>query len=346
MNFQYAIRIVPVFLFVGIHALDYYILENLDMNCPSRDYCKLVEQHGNSFEDRSCECDSMCNAFRDCCIDRANLSTLISVGTKKYPCITFGDQNKVGVYIVDACPENYKDSYNLLSRCQVVDSFSNPLEAVPVTVVSSGITYKNRHCAECNGASRSSFQSWLAHLNCVALDPTNFKRLQINESSIWPKLKYSLRRWTWAVEIDDEFYRCQMAFDKPDNLSTVRLCRANTVDSCPPSFPRASVKRLCGAYSAVVYDRENSYKNPHCAICNYKRVKDLNCLDTELFMRSAKVRFPFTLLLDTDRHNETEVAKYPLCPAGQRYDPFFKKCRTLVCALPGYKRVNGECRKD
>ncbi|GFS82173.1 uncharacterized protein TNCV_250271 [Trichonephila clavipes] len=33
------------------------------------------------------------------------------------------------------------------------------------------------------------------------------------------------------------------------------------------------------------------------------------------------------------------------CPKGYKYDPFFKKCRKLVCALPGYKMINGKCVK-
>ncbi|GFY52920.1 uncharacterized protein TNIN_371421 [Trichonephila inaurata madagascariensis] len=33
------------------------------------------------------------------------------------------------------------------------------------------------------------------------------------------------------------------------------------------------------------------------------------------------------------------------CPKGYKYDPFFKKCRKLVCAIPGYKMINGKCVK-
>ncbi|GBM27441.1 hypothetical protein AVEN_94885-1 [Araneus ventricosus] len=338
MNFHSVVGVLPVFLFVGTFALEYSLLENLEMTCPTRDNCMLPEQNGTSFEDRSCECDNLCNVFRDCCIDKANPAPR---RTRKYPCMTFGDQNKVGVYVVDTCPQNYRDSDNLRSLCQEGDDFTDPLVSAPVTVLTTGRTFKNRYCAECNGASPSSLESWLVYLNCEAVIP-----FQLNDTYMWQNLKYNLSLRTWGVELDDEFHRCELIFDKPDNLTNVRLCRANTIDSCPSSFLRTSVKRLCESYSAVVYDRENSYKNPHCAICNNKRVKYLTCLDPELFMRSAKLRFPFTFLLDMNRRNETEVDPVQVCPTGERYDPFFKKCRVLICALPGYKSVNGKCRKD
>ncbi|GFR12867.1 uncharacterized protein TNCT_723551 [Trichonephila clavata] len=34
------------------------------------------------------------------------------------------------------------------------------------------------------------------------------------------------------------------------------------------------------------------------------------------------------------------------CLKGYKYDPFFKKCRKLVCALPGYKMMNEKCVKS
>ncbi|KAF8777007.1 hypothetical protein HNY73_013937 [Argiope bruennichi] len=31
------------------------------------------------------------------------------------------------------------------------------------------------------------------------------------------------------------------------------------------------------------------------------------------------------------------------CPEGYKWDPYFKKCRKLGCALPGYVIRNGRC---
>ncbi|GBN54213.1 hypothetical protein AVEN_55876-1 [Araneus ventricosus] len=33
------------------------------------------------------------------------------------------------------------------------------------------------------------------------------------------------------------------------------------------------------------------------------------------------------------------------CPEGYKWDPYFKKCRELVCAFPGYVIRDGKCVK-
>ncbi|GFU10945.1 hypothetical protein NPIL_14251 [Nephila pilipes] len=61
-------------------------------------------------------------------------------------------------------------------------------------------------------------------------------------------------------------------------------------------------------------------------------------------------------------HNPSESIRYPRqieeqnggrrlkrdrnnCPEGHKYDPYFKKCRKLVCAVPGYEMKDGKCSK-
>ncbi|CAL1283319.1 unnamed protein product [Larinioides sclopetarius] len=332
--------VLTVFLLIGSHALEYSLLENLELTCLPRDNCMLVQQHQASFENRSCECDSLCNVFRDCCIDKANLAPLAPSRIRKYLCMVFGGQYKVGVYVVDTCPHNYRASATIRSLCQEGDDFSDPLMSAPATLVSAGTTFRNRYCAECNGASPSSLESWMVYMNCETLIP-----LRLNDSYIWQNVKYNFSLRTWGVKIGDEFHKCEVLFNKPQNLSAVRFCRTTTIDSCPSSFLRASVKRLCASYSAVVYDTVNAYKNPHCAICNNKRATDLICLDSSMFTRNANRPFTFAHLLDVNRRDGDVVGMVERCPSGEKWDPFFKKCRKLTCALPGYQIVGGKCKR-
>lgn len=55
----------------------------------------------------------------------------------------------------------------------------------------------------------------------------------------------------------------------------------------------------------------------------------------------------FACLLDINQSDGDQVGMTlvatPECPSCQRYDTFFKKCRQLVCALPGYNVVDGKC---
>ncbi|KAG8190264.1 hypothetical protein JTE90_025781 [Oedothorax gibbosus] len=58
--------------------------------------------------------------------------------------------------------------------------------------------------------------------------------------------------------------------------------------------------------------------------------------------------FSFALLLDVNRSDGDIVGESRIpdpCKSGEKYDPFFHKCRKLVCAIPGYEMVDNKCKK-
>ncbi|GFS48435.1 uncharacterized protein NPIL_153971 [Nephila pilipes] len=53
----------------------------------------------------------------------------------------------------------------------------------------------------------------------------------------------------------------------------------------------------------------------------------------------------------TSKYKKQHTKKLPIaspknCPKGYKYDPYFKKCRKLVCAVPGYNMIKGKCVKS
>lgn len=65
----------------------------------------------------------------------------------------------------------------------------------------------------------------------------------------------------------------------------------------------------------------------------------------DITVTSKLLRYPFRIpssFVLPERHKE-QVSNTQKCSEGQKWDPFFKKCRKLSCSLPGYKVINGKC---
>ncbi|GFS89926.1 uncharacterized protein NPIL_651761 [Nephila pilipes] len=327
-------------------AVDYSDLQSVGIACPRKDSCyrsvgsisaEEIAIRNNNFTNRNCECDRLCAAFGDCCIDASVSLTMARYRNKGLHCMPFGGGFGYGAYVIDNCPSTYLSSTTVRNRCQEEEDIIDPLVSTPVTDSSSGASYKNRYCAECNGATPSTLTSWLLYVNC--------ETLQANDTVIYENLQYNTSARRWGVNHEGEFHKCDLIFDKPSYLEGVRLCRPNLTDSCPESWRRLSVKRACESYMEVVYGNK-IYKNVHCAICNGQLVSSLSCEKPWLLVSRGTKPFSFALLLDVNRRDGNLVGVVQRCPNKQKYDPFFKKCRTLVCAIPTYKMVNGKCKKD
>ncbi|GFY48600.1 uncharacterized protein TNIN_290081 [Trichonephila inaurata madagascariensis] len=342
---------IILFLLVGFPifglAVDYSDLQSAGIACAQKDSCTRptgsvsraqIAIRNSNFTNRNCECDRLCSAFGDCCIDATALSTIARYRNKRLHCMPFGFDYGYGAYVVDSCPSSYRSSATIRNKCQEEeDDLTDPLASTPVTDSSSSATFKNRYCAECNGASPSHLVSWQLYLNCGTL--------QANDTLIFQNLRYNTSIRKWGVNHEGEFHKCDVIFDKPSYLEGVRLCRPHVIESCPDSWRRLTVKASCESYMAVVYGNK-IYKNVHCAICNGQLVNTLSCEKPWLLISRGNKPFSFALLLDVNRSDGDLVGVVQKCPTGQKYDPFFKKCRTLVCAIPGYKMVNGKCKKD
>ncbi|KAF8777001.1 hypothetical protein HNY73_013931 [Argiope bruennichi] len=304
---------VLFFVCVYVESLDYSVLDAIGFqNCPQKNRCSQIRNA--SFNQRLCECDYSCLTFGDCCIDVARSNAR---RTSRQTCMHYGNFTYQGVYVFNTCSNGYLGPDEVILQC-MHDNFSDPLVSAPVTDTSTGNTYLNRYCAICNDVSPTSMKTWKIYFACDNEDRNG------NNIS-WDDLKYRPDLKKWGYDRNGQFNPCKFIYDRPP-----------------------SVSEGMRDYMAVVTDRaNNAYKNPHCARCNGVEDNDLMCLLTDIIDR-AKVPFSIALLVDVNRADGdvVGVSSAESCPSGQKYDPFFKKCRTLQCGLPGYTSVNGKCVKQ
>ncbi|GFU39276.1 uncharacterized protein TNCV_3811221 [Trichonephila clavipes] len=286
-----------------------------------------------TYFERVCECDSWCELFGDCCADAGRFS---SVQMSSYTCMLYGTRNiHQGVYMINSCPVNYEDD-EVKRQCRN-DNFSDPLLSIPVTDISTRKSYLNRYCALCHNASPNSLKTWMTYF-CEATDS--------NLNILWDNVTYSESHNKWGYLLNGYFYPCEFVFDKPPSVDAMlRLCRYGLVSKCPRTWTHQNYIHACDSYMEAVRDSTGTaYQNPHCAVCNGVPVDDLVCLhsevdslqrneseDEEMKKNKRKTKpLSFTGLLDINPLTMTK------CDKGEVYDVYFKKCRDVICAIPGY----------
>ncbi|KAK3099715.1 hypothetical protein FSP39_008480 [Pinctada imbricata] len=91
-----------------------------------------------------CECDKTCILKGTCCPD-FHLNTCIDIS------LYFESESKISfesVYLISKCPINATEADQKL--CELTSFEDDALIDVPVKSVHTNISYKNKHCAECN----------------------------------------------------------------------------------------------------------------------------------------------------------------------------------------------------
>lgn len=97
----------------------------------------------------------------------------------------------------------------------------------------------------------------------------------------------------------------------------------------------------------MVFEPNAAYRNVHCAICHQADLKKLICLNLGPYGRfNWQQNFnsvSFAVLFDIGGNQGSEVGLERKCGEGELYDPFFKKCRNVMCAMDYHVVVDGEC---
>lgn len=151
--------------------------------------------------------------------------------------------------VVDRCPTTA--DRNVVQLCQNTTNLSEMLTLTPVTV-SSGVTYRNVYCAECNG--ETDFQEWTLDIKCDEIVDFNFLS-SFEEIADLIKMKL-----------------CTVSYNHLDLSYSVQKCepimRNNLIGQC----------NVTGTWSTYDYDIDwacngfqlpfEIYKNVFCFICN------------------------------------------------------------------------------
>jgi len=185
------------------------------------------------------------------------------------------------------------------------------------------------------------------YMSCFSKDLLFFRFISDN-------LRFDQSRKQWGVSLDTGgvavFHECYIDPAVPDTLShRVRPCSGKTtISSCPENYTNATIRDLCHSYTALIFEPNTAYRNVHCAICHGADLEKLICLNLGPFGRNNWQQtfntFSFAVLFDLsgEESNTVGFEKGP-CLEGELYDPFFKKCRNVICGSSNQTYVNGKC---
>lgn len=280
----------------------------------------------NWFE-RNCLCDELCSKYGDCCIDSPYFRAAEQRrGAASYSCISLKQYG--GVYMITTCPPKW-DSMPIRSKCENMN-YSDPLTTLPATSIRTNKTYRNLYCALChNDLENSTLDVWKPRLECPTL--LQIGTSQRSEEEMLQLLVWNAEKEQWGIHADD-WHACFVDPVLPESShDIIRRCPENTVHTCAIDWTNADVRHRCEAYTSLVYNGAIPYRNPHCAMCNNIPLQNLGCskVSHRLFYHKEFSPTAFAVLFDLSGLGA--VGKVKPCLDDQLYDPFFKKCRDVLC---------------
>ena len=177
----------------------------------------------------------------------------------------------------------------------------------------------------------------------------------ISQSLLAESLAFHPRKGStgqWGVELETiegippVFHQCYLDPFLPEALEhRVRSCSSSPlISSCPIGTEDQAAER-CASYTGLVYSEDQAFRNTHCALCHGVNISSLICLKLEgrrLGFLDYFKPLSFAVLFDVSGKGE-EVGEEELCSIEEVWDPFFKKCRNVVCGQEGWQWAAGAC---
>jgi hypothetical protein len=213
------------------------------------------------------------------------------------------------MYVMTTCPPERKDP-DTRNRCKHPSTcYSDPLLDVPVTSMSTNITYRNWHCASCHrDLDADTTIIWSAELKCddyvpeYVSDETLAEQLSYNPLT----LRWRLNRSKYSFEIksdlttagpmqvsksnsnSEKLSDCGITFRAPAMvLQERRGCKYGIISRCSENWEDTEMKTQCEAYTARIYYGDNLYRNHNCLVCNVLAV-DTNFLQPSATLGTEK----------------------------------------------------------
>ncbi|KAI5721147.1 hypothetical protein M8J77_016905 [Diaphorina citri] len=302
-------------------------LELANITCDGKASCNLGKKsrfgEDLDWRDRNCFCDELCRKYGDCCLDSPYYNLVEQRrGAASWNCVNL--KHFGGIYMKSMCPPNWNDA-KIAAMCENLVDDQDPMSTMPVTSKESGQTYRNVYCALCH--SDNAIEFWRPRLECPSLN----HRYNISQYSLSSSLKYLSEKESWGITHDKTFHQCNIYPVIPESISyLIRRCVSDVIKTCTVNWTNAEVRTRCEAYTSVIYDFNQAYRNPHCALCNNVRVQYFQC--NKVMLRSIfNGDFDpasFAVLFDiSGKGNVGKVRQN--CEQDQIYDPFFQKCRNV-----------------
>lgn len=349
----------------------YEDLRKLNANCYPEDSClePRTEDSPGILWSHACSCNRLCSFFDTCCVDSRYKN--ITKPTLKPNCrrvkLSFSGTT---YFVVDKCPsDTIKDSAWKKLCADEWNGENDVMRLVPVTSLSTSLTYKNYFCFRCHETSNDFFY-WNIFLQ------SNFT-CDGQPGIKYEKLTYNKANASWIVPLEDYhiWITVDLRLQIPDEIWSLPVkCESDVISKCNTRWRDDTIKQKCYSYTAIIYIIKNGYvlkyRNAHCALCNFESLarklcksqytvtpdmdyggfvgtglKDLwaNYGITKTVTEERRISFSFTHLLDINRSTGEKVGKIRACEGNFLWDPFAKRCRNLTCALPGFTIKNGKC---
>ncbi|XP_076312276.1 uncharacterized protein LOC143225922 [Tachypleus tridentatus] len=301
----------------------------------------------NTSTSESCYCDNECAVYRDCCLD----AKTVRQQPQDSPWHCISKDEYTGVFLRATCKPKWQGDQMIRKSCEntISDDQYDPIRHLPVTNPNTGVTYRNYYCAICNDDTSYDMVLWKLLLKCPFLNFYIIYRQNLTFEYVRDNLEYHDSKWGIWLDGDDDklrFYDCSVKFQMPDDLTpNLRPCVRNLISECAWNWNISDVKEKCSYYTSVVYHEDNAYRNVHCALCNHVNLSELSCSKIESNIVMYRTFYPraFSMLLDVNEHSGSVVGTVTLCRNGEIFDPFFRKCRNIVCGFSWYEPQNGKC---
>lgn len=339
---------------LGLSAgFNYTDLVATNAMCAPKDTCVSDKRprldDTSDWKDRNCFCDDLCAEYGDCCLDANAYNPEEQVtSTDNYQCVKlkqFGE-----LYMKGTCMSGWEDQ-EVASTCSSGSSHPkgvgrDPMSQLPVTSLHTAVTYTNFYCAVCNNDS-TALEMWKPRLECPTLASYASRFRNLTKEYVASNLVFNDDYWGLYVDDNgvDVFHTCFIYPVLPETVPhMVRKCKQMT-KTCASNWTDAAVEDLCHSYTAVVYNFDQAFRNTHCARCNHVPLENITCLlgkFTRSFFADEFNPRAFALLFDFSDSSGSNVVG-SACKSGEVFDPFFKKCRNVVCGKANQEYKFGRC---
>ena len=277
-----------------------------------------------------CYCDNACHqTFKDCCPDfvktcgpqqetREKSKTSwkcfeLDLALRRN-CYLYGP---TGIWMVWNCSESWPTDETRAKCENASEKFSYPIEDFLPVVGKNGFTFRNKHCAVCNGIK--NYITWEIVIQGFITPPRDY--------SIDEKLQFALANGGYIERIG------------PGEEQPRRYCAGiRYKDTCSNKTHPDYDKCKKGPVETVSKIPYRYYKNEYCALCNGESKGTNNIWGRSLAVclnpTTGELPEGFSIVFRKDTNTKIEFqVKKENCPQGLVYDDNLEYCREGVVTI-------------
>lgn len=288
-----------------------------------------------------CYVDANCKVYGDCCrdskyYDEREQKTAAGVPGAVHNNSRYGCYETEGMRrskMIGKCPPG--SDPEVRDKCEKGDR--EFVSNLPVSVSSTGHTYKNAYCAWCRG-ERGPVAYWKPLFQCYGRDNRLRATVRLENASDHTLL-YRDEQWYYADYGNRTLLQCSFQLQPPDGWpSATRPCVPDVdprgpVDGCPAGAD-AALARACASYTYTLFEHgpfdgraPRVFRNVDCARCNNVTTDRLACVPPSTWT-VLQTPFAFGSLFAVKDARRSRPARP--CSPYEVYDVEAAKCRDLI----------------